>query len=212
MTRKKLVWIVGVLVLLAALGGVLAPRIVRSVLWSWEQNPILRGRILAEAQGCLDCHRPYANTEIPNPGSRWGTVPRFGAGNALMYVEGLEELEETIRYGAPLAWLADPEVAQRIASQPVRMPAYGDRLDDAQIADLVVWTALVEGVASPGGEVSTTGRAVARKHGCLACHGEEGSGGLPNPGSLGGFVPGFLGRNFVDLVADEMTEILRSVR
>ena len=31
------------------------------------------------------------------------------------------------------------------------------------------------------------------KDGCTACHGIEGSGGTANPGSVGGFVPGFLG-------------------
>ena len=33
--------------------------------------------------------------------------------------------------------------------------------------------------------------------------GVAGSGGLPNPGSLGGFIPGFAGRNFGDLVENE---------
>ena len=43
---------------------------------------------------------------------------------------------------------------------------------------------------------------LARESGCTACHGIEGSGGLPNPGSLGGFVPGVLGGNFPDMVRD----------
>jgi cytochrome c553 len=138
-------------------------------------------------------------------------VPRFGAGNAMMYAEGEEEIEEYIRYGAPLAWQADPEVAERLASQRIRMPAYEGRLDDGEIADLTLWTSLVEGVSAPGGAEAEAGRVLARKHGCLACHGEEGAGGLPNPGSLGGFIPGFLGRNFEDLVSDE-TEFREWVR
>ena len=208
LSKRKLLTIILVVAGVLLVGALAAPSMLDGLLWRWESNPVLRGRLLAEEQGCLDCHRPFGNTEIPNPGSRWGTVPRFGAGNALMYAEDLDEIEEYIRYGAPLMWLGDPEIADRLARQRLRMPAYGDRLDDGQIADLVLWTALVEGVAAPGESgddagIVAAGRALARKHGCLACHGEAGGGGLPNPGGLGGFVPGFLGRNFTDLVADE---------
>jgi mono/diheme cytochrome c family protein len=50
-----------------------------------------------------------------------------------------------------------------------------------------------------------------RKNGCFACHGEMGSGGLPNPGSFKGYIPGFIGADFVDLVKndDELSEWIR---
>ena len=83
------------------------------------------------------------------------------------------------------------------------MPAYEEVLSEAQIADLVAFTAAVERVELAGGEVAAKGREVGWKYGCLVCHGVEGSGGLANPGSLGGFVPGFVGANFTDLVRDE---------
>ncbi len=83
------------------------------------------------------------------------------------------------------------------------MPAYEDVLTEGEIGDLVAFVGALEGVERPGGEEVEAGRAVARQHGCLSCHGVEGSGGLPNPGSIGGFVPGFLGRNFADLVRGE---------
>ncbi len=185
----------------AAVGAALGPAR-RALLWRWELNPVLRGRLVAERQGCLDCHRGEAGREIPNPGSRWGTVPRFQGGNAMMYATSRAELEEFIRFGAPRAWLDNPAAAARLDAQRVRMPAYGERLGAAEIADLVAWVAAVEGVEPAGGGPAVAGRALAREQGCLACHGIEGSGGLPNPGSLGGFVPGFLGRNFTDLVRD----------
>ena len=50
-----------------------------------ELNPILRGRLLAAEQGCVTCHWPWAQREIPNPGSRWGSVPLLAHGNARMY-------------------------------------------------------------------------------------------------------------------------------
>ncbi len=181
-----------------------APWILRLVLWRWEQNPILRGRLLAEQAGCMSCHRPFAGTEIPNPGSRWGTVPAFQSGNTFMY-DSTERrvIEEYVRHGAPRDWLDDASIAERLAGQRLRMPAYEGRLSDGEIEDLVAYAAAVEGVGLPGGEAVEAGRALARRHGCLSCHGVEGSGGLPNPGSMGGFVPGFGGRNFTDLVRDE---------
>ncbi|MEM7586746.1 MAG: c-type cytochrome [Acidobacteriota bacterium] len=175
----------------------------RWLLWRWELNPVLRGRLLAEEAGCLSCHVPYRGVEIPNPGSRWGSVPRFQAGNFMMYGETPADIEEFIRYGAPRAWLDDPDVAARLSSQRLRMPAYGEHYSDQEIADLVAFAGVMEGVGLVEGERVSEGRQLAREHGCLACHGVEGSGGLPNPGSFGGFIPGFVGRNFSDLVADE---------
>lgn len=197
---RRLGWVVLALAALAAA----APGAFRLLLWRWEQNSVLRGRLLAERSGCLMCHRPYAGVEIPNPGSRWGTVPAFQSGMPMMYgSETRQAIEEYVRYGAPRAWLDDPDVRRRLAGQHLRMPAFEGTLAAAEIADVVAFVAALEGVEAAAGEAAVAGRAVARSHGCLSCHGPEGSGGLPNPGSLGGFVPGFLGRNFDDLVRDE---------
>jgi len=185
-----------------ALAGLAALPAGRWLLWRRESNPILRGRLLAEKAGCLGCHLGTSGPEIPNPGSRWGSVPRFATGNARMYVEGREEIEEFIRFGAPRSWLSDPRVAERLATQHLRMPAYDDRLSDGEIAALVSYVSVVEKVEQAGGEAGA-GRDIAVRHGCLSCHGVEGSGGLPNPGSLGGFIPGFSGGNFSDMVRNE---------
>lgn len=168
-----------------------------------ESNPILRGRLLAVEQGCVTCHWPWAQREIPNPGSRWSSVPLLAHGNARMYAEDRADIEQFIRFGAPRAWLDDPGAAARLDGQHLRMPAYQETLSDAEIADLVAFAAAVEKVELPGAEPAAEGRQLAWEHGCLVCHGVEGSGGLANPGSLGGFVPGFAGGNFADLVRDE---------
>lgn len=170
------------------------------LLWRWEQNPLLRGRELAREAGCLACHLPYRGQEIPNPGSRWNVVPRFEAGNAMMYVESRQEIEQLIRFGAPKKWLEDSGARTRLADQHIRMPAYDERLSEAQIEVLALWASVVEGVEVAGDENAARGRQLARENGCTSCHGLEGAGGRPNPRSLGGFIPGFLGDNFRDLV------------
>lgn len=174
----------------------------RFLLERWEDNPVLRGRRLAEEVGCLACHQPFADVEIPNPGSRWSTVPAFQSGNPLMYgATELSVVEEFIRHGAPRDWLEDPAVGKRLASQHIRMPAYESVLSNEEIADLVAFVGVLEAVEL--NEAGKAGRQLAREKGCLSCHGVEGAGGVPNPGSLGGFIPGFLGGNFTDLVRDE---------
>ncbi len=194
--------------LLTALVAVLLLALAALPLTRWalrqrESNPILRGRLLAETEGCVTCHWPLAQREIPNPGSRWGSVPLLAHGNARMYAADRSEIEQFIRFGAPTDWLDDPTITARLDNQRLRMPAYEDHLSDDQIADLVAFTSAVERLELPGGEIAAKGRDAAWKHGCLVCHGVEGSGGLANPGSLGGFVPGFLGGNFADMVRDE---------
>lgn len=207
--RRWLAATIGALVVVAAL-----PFAGRHLLWRWELNPLLRGRLIAQEAGCFACHRTPSSAGIPNPGSRWGSVPRFSAGNAMMYAPDRATLEEFIRLGAPRAWLEDEASRKRLENQRIRMPAYGERLDEDELADLVAYAAAVEGVELPGDESVSAGRALARKHGCTACHGVEGAGGLVNPGSLGGFIPGFTGGNFTDLVKDraEFEEWVREGR
>lgn len=164
-----------------------------------ESNPILRGRLQAETQGCFNCHRPFGAAELANPDSRWGSVPRFAEGNASMYADSCAEIGEFIRFGAPRSWLKDAAVVARLEGQHLRMPAYGELLADDELADLIAFACAVEGV-DPLPAEADAGQALSRRHGCPACHGVGGSGGLPNPRSVGGFIPGFLGGNFTDLV------------
>lgn len=175
----------------------------RAFLRARESNPVLRGRELAERNGCMACHRPFAGHEIPNPGSRWSTVPAFQGGNLSMYAKDRGEVAEFIRSGAPRRWLDDPEIRRRIETQHLRMPAFADRLSEREIADLVAFACAEGEFDLPGDEAAQKGRELARDNGCTACHGVEGAGGIPNPGSLGGFVPGFAGKNFSELVRDE---------
>ena len=69
----------------------------------------------------------------------------------------------------------------------------------------------LKGVAENGDSVSLyveSNQAAASVHGqadlgCASCHGEMGMGGRPNPGSLKGYIPGFLGGDFRELVRND---------
>ena len=210
MSRRRWLFAFGIPLLVAAA----LPLAGRALLWRWESNPVLRGRLLARQQGCDSCHRPFGGKEIENPGSRWGSVPAFQSGNAFMYLRDRQELEEIIRYGLPRSWQEEAGSRQRHREQRLRMPAYGERLSDAEIEDLVTLVQAEEIFELPEDPEAAAGRALARRLGCPSCHGAEGAGGHPNPGSLGGFIPGFLGKNFEDLVRDreEFVEWIRSGR
>lgn len=200
MSRRRLtLTLTGLVVLALVLAAI---PLGRRLLWRWELNPVLRGRLLAESEGCVACHGPSFAKAIPNPGSRWGTVPKLGGGNAFMYVHSPEDIADMIRLGAPSSWLEKETVRERLESQRLRMPAFS-HLSPREVDDLVAYVQAAERFQLPDDAAVSAGRDLAREHGCTACHGLEGSGGLPNPGSLGGFIPGFAGGNFPDLVHDE---------
>jgi mono/diheme cytochrome c family protein len=53
------------------------------------------------------------------------------------------------------------------------------------------------------------GDRVSRQHACYQCHGELGQGGVPNPESFKGVIPGFFGSEFLELTdGGDRAEIL----
>jgi hypothetical protein len=116
----------------------------------------------------------------------------------MMYVKSDEEIRRYIVEGSPER---PEETAHEHAA--IDMPAYGDVVSEADLADLVATFKVLSGMVAPArGTPERVGYDVARQWKCFSCHGPGGSGGLPNPGSFTGFVPGFYGADFRDLVRD----------
>ncbi len=95
-----------------------------------------------------------------------------------------------------------------------KTPAHERRISDAAISDLVAWIAVIQyesdRVRNPAperGELAEAERLARRE--CFLCHGELGQGGLLNPGSLKGYVPGFFGRDFDLLTRDGDEGVVR---
>src|SRR5690606_720045 len=131
------------------------------------------------------------------------------------------------------AWIRDgfepgkEESHRRFHSQ---MPAYGEALSPEEIDAIVAWI-LGEGLrysegmgngaaplpeltpqavaALPEDRLFALGDRAARRFGCYQCHGELGQGGVENLLSFKGFIPGFFGKEFLDLTdGGERAEIL----
>jgi mono/diheme cytochrome c family protein len=160
-------------------------------------NPVRRGVRLARGLGCFACHGELGARGLPDP-SPGQAVPTWSGGTWMMYVNGEDEIRQFILDG----------VSERRSSAPpttaaIRMPAYAPFVDDREADDLTAAFLVLSGMKRPdAGTLEARGLDIARERHCLACHGAAGSGGLPNPGSFTGFVPGWYGADFRDLVRD----------
>lgn len=168
-----------------------------------EASEPLRGRKLAEELGCFGCHGPGGRGGVANPGSRRETIPGFTGSTLMMYVHDEEEIRQYILDGRPERLASDPEYAAEMEVQAIRMPAYRDVLAPGDLELLVAYIRQVSGMIEPPGELEKEGAEVAARMGCFGCHGPLGMGGVANPGSLKGYVPGFMGEDYRELVRDE---------
>lgn len=172
--------------------------------WSWRtDNPVRRGARLAGQEGCLSCHVPKGSQEFANPGSRWGTIPSFYRGNAMMYMKSPEDVANFIAEGHAPGASGRPASLKNDLSPPFKMRAFGERLSKEQIGDLAAFVLAADGFGGPSEGPVAKGSELAVKFGCESCHGTGGSGGVPNPKSFTGTVPGWVGPDFVELVESQ---------
>jgi mono/diheme cytochrome c family protein len=196
--------VVGALILLLlAESAWLAYPTVRNLILPPRDNPAQRGRILAAENGCFNCHGPDGTGGVPNAGSKTGEVPSFHEGTIMMYAHDDQDLREYILDGAPAAKLARPEYRAEQAAQALAMPAYRDVLTQGEVEDLVAYLRATSGLIEPLDDPAAKGVEIALDNGCFDCHGEMGVGGLPNPGSLKGYIPGFGGEDYEELVRND---------
>ncbi len=177
---------------------------VRSLIVPPRDNAAQRGRALAAQLGCFSCHGPGGRGGMPNPGSKTGEVPSFHEGTLMMYAHSDQDLREYILDGAPAAKRARPDYRAEIDAQAIRMPAYKTVVSPAQVDDLVAFLRAASGLlVPPDDSPAARGADLVAAHGCFNCHGDMGIGGLPNPGSLKGYIPGFGGQDFEELVRSD---------
>ena len=162
-------------------------------------GPVRRGFEVASAHGCLACHGKGGRLADPEGTRGIGTVPSFDHEDVTAYAKNVTEIREWILDGRPR------RVRDEEGSEPpplLRMPAWRGVLSDREVDDLVAYVRAVSDFdVLP--EAAATGRETAERLGCFACHGPQGRGDTPNPGSLKGYIPSWSGGDFEELARDD---------
>ncbi len=202
MTRRTR-WLAAIVVIIVGvLFAVVVVPALPGVYWrARSSNPIRRGVRLAQKLSCFSCHGAMGQAGVPDPGVPDGQVPSWGGGTWMMYVENDREIREFIRDGVSNRF---KEKRAKGAGPPlgdIRMPAFAEELGGTDLGDLVATFKGLSLMSRPG-EDSSAGRGfeLARQWKCFSCHSVEAAGGRPNTDSLTGYLPGWWGADFRDLV------------
>ncbi len=189
--------------IVAVIVAMLAPSLIRSYWSKRSANPVRRGIALSRELGCFSCHGYLGGAGLPDPGIDGGEVPEWSGGVWMMYVENEQEIREFIRDGISQRRLASFTALKELENAAIGMPAYGELLEGSDLDDLTAAFLVLSGMRRPDSDTpASRGRGLARRWQCMTCHGPAGSGGMENPGSFAGFIPGWYGADFEDLVLD----------
>lgn len=181
----------------------LAWPVARDIVMPPYASDVDQGRVLAGQLGCFNCHGPGGRGGVPNPGSKGGEVPSFREGTVMMYAHDDQDLRDYILDGAPAKKRDRPAYRAEMAAQAIRMPGYRGTVSARQVELLVAYLRAASDLLAPADDPAARGADLVAANGCFACHGEMGSGGLPNPGSLKGYIPGFGGSDYEELVGND---------
>ena len=206
LSRRRFARILLVAIALLTAGLLASPRIIQAYWGRRASNPVRRGVARARQLGCFSCHGNLGSTGIKDPGGENLEVPAWSGGMSMMYVESDADIHRFILEGS-IPKVESGETAAAPGGEPpkaaVAMPSFKSELSGSDLEDLTAAFKVLSGMVAPPSD-TPGGRGLdrARTWGCFACHGPAGSGGLPNPGSFTGFIPGWHGADFQDMVRD----------
>lgn len=195
--------VVAVIAVVVLLGGVVAsfPGLVRLYWRRASANPVRLGIERATELGCFHCHGPLGSRGIPDPAGEELEVPQWSGGMWMMYVQSEEEIREFILDGISRKRAASESAKKELEAARIKMPAFREYLRGNDLDNLVAAYIVLSGmVRPPESTPARRGYELSRQASCFSCHGPGGCGGLPNPGSFTGFIPGWYGKDFEDLV------------
>jgi mono/diheme cytochrome c family protein len=116
------------------------------------EGPAAKGREIAAALGCFACHGPQGLSDTPNPGSLKGYIPSWSGTDFPELARDDGEIREWIRDGGPRRLREHPVAAFFLRRQAIRMPAYGERVTEAETAAV---TAYIRWLRRSGGSPPT---------------------------------------------------------
>ena len=198
---RAFAWL-GTIVLIGIATWLGAPAAMRAYWWRQESNPIRRGAEIAARSGCFSCHGPEGARGLPDPGNGQA-VPQWDGGVPMMYVNGEEEVREYILDGVSKRRAQSQSAAAERQKAAIRMPPYRDVLRREEVDALVAYYMATAQLDPVPDTEAAKGRDLVRHYRCESCHGVAGSGGVLNPGSYKGYVPGWLGADYPELVRGE---------
>ena len=175
-------------------------------------DPLARqGYEISRELGCFACHGVHGRGSLPNPGSFKGIIPPWDSQDYEHLVNDRDELREWIVDGHIDRFEENPLARYFTHRQVIQMPAYGDRIELAELDALMAYvewcrdgadsepeSCEVSPPPAPATSIVERGRFLYRSTGCATCHGAEGEGGIPNPNATGSFVPA------LDLTAERL--------
>jgi len=187
------------LVLVSALAG---PALIRCYWASHASNPVRRGVYRARELGCYSCHGDLGRAGLKDPGAKDKEVPSWSGGVWMMYVENDDQIRRTILNGSGRHTHEAHESGEAEEKEgAIRMPPFREALRGHDLEDLTAAFHVLSEMTRPASDSpAARGYALAKSWSCFSCHGPGGSGGLPNPGSFTGFIPGWYGPDFHDMV------------
>jgi len=195
--------------------AMLVPAAKRSAFPSRVDHAV-KGRRVASRLGCFACHGAEGARGIANPGGKDGVVPALAGGEMMMWAHDEAELRSWILDGRLADASGDPEregiAAGQGSSRALVMPAYRKQLREGEIEDLLAYLRSISGLQFPDDDAVASGLERMHQLGCFRCHGAMGTGGVSNPRSLKGYVPGFGGEDYSELVrdGDELRQWIRN--
>jgi mono/diheme cytochrome c family protein len=78
-----------------------------------------------------------------NPGSLKGYIPPWDGADYAELVRDDAELGQWVRNGAADRFLANPVAKRILETQAIEMPAYGERVSDADVRNIAAYVAWV---------------------------------------------------------------------
>lgn len=120
----------------------------------------------------------------------------------MMFAHDTGQIREWIRDGTSKARAGSLSWQDERDKGVLDMPAFGKKLSDTQIGELVQLVAAINGKSAPADSIARHGYQRADSLGCFGCHGPGGSYSRPNPGSFKGYIPSWGTADFPDLVHD----------
>jgi mono/diheme cytochrome c family protein len=182
------------LLLIPAIGLIPAAGSIRP-LFADEVSTYSEGASVYSELGCGACHESVVLGPIPRE--------RKPAPHVFEHWIDTGDLSEAVRFGGYKP--KNYAVAQRSIPRKITMPAYVDWISDSDLRALSVFLQVNQLVNMRS---KSEGQMLARKYGCFDCHGPLGLGGVVNPRSFKGYIPGWFGSDFDELTNGGNREIV----